>query len=1285
MFKFLKKSFIPKILISTTLLLFAGVIVSTVSWFSTIMEIDPPVNKQTSGILTSYFDSGSGTQNDPYVITRPKHFYHMSYLQNRNYFGNNEVYFQFGKKNIDNQENTDFLFYEYNSDGTIVPNKYVHTLNMDYYNGQNGNQALMPIGNSQYPFKSHVNGCNNTISNIHIDGNGLSDIGIFGYVSASATINNVYFDNVSIDTHLPISSDTYHSHTDNRYNVGYLAGHICDEISFHRAFVNNCEITNSSIPGVAGKSLYGLFGACDTSSTPLTNTEVDEYQINPGTVHSYMDSNYSKFSAKAAAARNTEYAGQLSSTAFSSAFSKNGSNYDLQGTSSGASYNYSLSTIGHQGMDTSFDLSYGNSHQDVLATTTVIPDGVDIADVSDPGTYMYFNSTTSKWQYYVITSGGQTVTKTFNVFSLSYSFNDQTYYVYYDTSTSSLKSDTTVPTISNKNYWFCFKTSLTTSDLGVESFASVGSSGRYYIYVPVADKYIYITNSNVFNVGSATKVSSLEGTGNTGSFSIDSVDSAITWVGRYNSANATFAFQGGESSVSIVRPVNGNEATTFAFNGTSKRTETSTTASEEFQLITDVSQITNNMKVGIGYPALDGSNKYYLMSTIQQTNNRDVVITTLKSGTTLNGVSGAVKLTVSISAVEGGSLYSLYDPNYNDGEGGYLYAASSSKNYLRTKTSESYWTISINDASPYNAVLTSQENVTHDLMRFNYNNGNPLFACYASGQEPICLYKYYQTGGVLITAECGELSVTTSSGGEPTKTAYVAYYDNDHSDLHDYQELEFERSRITWDFVNSVITVAPLSESYWKKITNVGDATGGDYLIVCESASVAFNGGLNTLDAADNNISVSISADRIPYDSTTESAKFTYNPTNSTLKSASGYYIGKTATGNGLNTSTSVQYTNSISFDGSDAVITGSGGPVLRYNNSANNNRFRYYGSGQQPIQLYKLVSESNDPEYIADAISELDNKYNYNKIDVVGNASFTASSISLTSNLANTKAVSKWHADNSNDGINAKFYQTKYVGNSIVFFIPNQGSSDFGTLHFSCTSASAPVFVKGTDSNRAGWESSIGFSDERIQCANDSSSANTYDYTLSLNKNNILNLSYAALNSSGNIVACYDTDGAKVLPSLNVSFNSISTFVLAISTPSANLNATTINLKINHIEGDIATLSYVGYRSATYLSGTTTIDDEEVNVVNDTTSIIKNHDVFYRYDSTSANNRIYEKMEVSYDPDTKKFTYEITFRATISITLYLFNFDAERAEVSINGVPYKESYHAVPIPATAW
>ncbi len=151
----------------------------------------------------------------------------------------------------------------------------------------------------------------------------------------------------------------------------------------------------------------------------------------------------------------------------------------------------------------------------------------------------------------------------------------------------------------------------------------------------------------------------------------------------------------------------------------------------------------------------------------------------------------------------------------------------------------------------------------------------------------------------------------------------------------------------------------------YEKVTASLTDYSGEYLIVYETESLAFNGKLTTLDAATNTISVTISNDAIVNNDNTNAAKFTIAKATDgyTIKSASGYYIGQTSDANGLNASTSTAHTNTISIADGNANIISSGGAYLRYNATSGQERFRYYKStsytGQKPIALYKKSDSS--------------------------------------------------------------------------------------------------------------------------------------------------------------------------------------------------------------------------------------------------------------------------------------------------------------------------------------
>ena len=221
--KFLKNKKTRFVALLSTLVatLSAALIISTVSWFCSTVTLQPE-DQIPSSILSSYFDKNDlpdnfdetapnhehGSAANPYVITRPVHYYNLVRLHELGTYGFNEnTYFQFGKQfgkpnneSDPEAETYPFLFYKYSDSGVYDNSGYTPYLNMQYYSGS---LALAPIGSARHPFVSHIIGNNLTVTNLYINGGGYSDIGIFGYISSNGntgpTINNLYFRSVYID------------------------------------------------------------------------------------------------------------------------------------------------------------------------------------------------------------------------------------------------------------------------------------------------------------------------------------------------------------------------------------------------------------------------------------------------------------------------------------------------------------------------------------------------------------------------------------------------------------------------------------------------------------------------------------------------------------------------------------------------------------------------------------------------------------------------------------------------------------------------------------------------------------------------------------------------------------------------------------------------------------------------------------------------------------------------------------------------------------------------------
>lgn len=148
---------------------------------------------------------------------------------------------------------------------------------------------------------------------------------------------------------------------------------------------------------------------------------------------------------------------------------------------------------------------------------------------------------------------------------------------------------------------------------------------------------------------------------------------------------------------------------------------------KEYLLVTD----STNLKVGDTVVIANTSAKQAL-STTQNNNNRGAINVEITDGV-LKGNEEVQELILEEGTKEGTFAFRTNN--------GYLYAASSSKNHLKTKDSiddNASWQILIDSS---NTTITAQGNYTRNEIRYNPNNNSPIFSCYASGQDPVQLYK----------------------------------------------------------------------------------------------------------------------------------------------------------------------------------------------------------------------------------------------------------------------------------------------------------------------------------------------------------------------------------------------------------------------------------------------------------------------------------------------------------------------------------------------------------------
>lgn len=144
---------------------------------------------------------------------------------------------------------------------------------------------------------------------------------------------------------------------------------------------------------------------------------------------------------------------------------------------------------------------------------------------------------------------------------------------------------------------------------------------------------------------------------------------------------------------------------------------------QKYYLITDVSQL----EVGRTY-LIVYSSAGKAMSTTQNNNNRGAAEVSVNNGC-ISSIGDAVcELTLGGST----NAWTFFDAQWNNHTGGYLYAASSGSNYLKTQANNDangQWSISID--SNGSATIVAQGSFTRNHLRYNPNNGAPIFSCYA--------------------------------------------------------------------------------------------------------------------------------------------------------------------------------------------------------------------------------------------------------------------------------------------------------------------------------------------------------------------------------------------------------------------------------------------------------------------------------------------------------------------------------------------------------------------------
>ena len=141
--------------------------------------------------LRSYYESGSGTENDPFIITRPRHLYNLSRLQGLGVYGE-KAYFQLGKVDLGGVDSNGVPMC-YADDSSIVKKPYV-----DMSGSNRDTNPINAIGSEALPFYGEFDGQNVEIKDLNVYCN-PQDAGLFGYTAHGSMVKNLFLSNVTIN------------------------------------------------------------------------------------------------------------------------------------------------------------------------------------------------------------------------------------------------------------------------------------------------------------------------------------------------------------------------------------------------------------------------------------------------------------------------------------------------------------------------------------------------------------------------------------------------------------------------------------------------------------------------------------------------------------------------------------------------------------------------------------------------------------------------------------------------------------------------------------------------------------------------------------------------------------------------------------------------------------------------------------------------------------------------------------------------------------------------------
>ena len=263
-----------------------------------------------------------------------------------------------------------------------------------------------------------------------------------------------------------------------------------------------------------------------------------------------------------------------------------------------------------------------------------------------------------------------------------------------------------------------------------------------------------------------------------------------------------------------------------------------------YELVTDASTLADGDKIIIAYVDVDADT--YLAMGAQDTNNRlatgDV---TYNTDCTLTIGEGVQQITLE------GDAEGYY---FNVGDG-YLYASSSTKNHMKTEEEpddNAKATIEIDENG--DATIVFKGSNTRNHLRFNENNGNPIFSCYAESSSVKTIPQIYR-----LKSDVETVTITIGEYG------YASYCGDKNLD---FSATELKAYAVT-QVENGVMILTEFEDGYKAGEGAVLKGDEGEYQVPVATTATAVAG--NMLIGNNSDAAITVEADGITY-------RFGYSP-----------------------------------------------------------------------------------------------------------------------------------------------------------------------------------------------------------------------------------------------------------------------------------------------------------------------------------------------------------------------------------------------------------------------